>query len=156
VPVLLCDPRSPWQRGTNENTNGLLHQYLPRSSASPNDHRSSSTRLPPSSTDAVDRRSDGSHHHKHSTSCCDDRRSPPGILCARRVTDPAFGANGRSHLARDAFGYTVRWARAARRTPIPAQAGSPWCCPVRRQQRSWALQASRRQLQTDARYLGCP
>jgi IS30 family transposase len=83
--VFFCDPHSPWQRGTNENTNGLLRQYFPKgtdlSRYKPNQLAAVAHTL-----NARPRRVLRWHPHRSAPECaifaslnqrCDDRLNPP-------------------------------------------------------------------------------
>ena len=55
VQVYFCDPKSPWQRGSNENTNGLLRQYFAKGTSIAAFTQQQLDETPPSSTGALDR-----------------------------------------------------------------------------------------------------
>ena len=72
---IYCDPKSPWQPGSNENTNGLLRQYLPRTLNYRTLTQDDFDAIADKPTDDLDRSSASRHHHKHWPRCCVDRLS---------------------------------------------------------------------------------
>jgi transposase, IS30 family len=116
IDVYFCDPHAPWQRGSNESTNGLLRQYFPKGTDfSAVSEAELDTVADELTTDPASSLPSPSRPSRSQTYCCNDRSNPPtGYRDAGTIATTTHFI-GQTRVA-------CRFRRCHRRTRRPAQA----------------------------------